>query len=221
MEEIWKDIEGYEGLYRVNTNGVVESLPREVINGTGGRFMSKPKIMNHHKDNMGYIRVALCKNGKMTKTKLHRILAIAFIPNPENKPQINHINSIRDDFRLENLEWVTAGENLKHCYGHNRKKRFSPMDGMYNNRNYIPRDVNQYTLDGEFVAYYESLADAERKTGISKSSIGNNCAGQRKTCSGFIFKYATKSVQETPVPSVESIQDTCTKSTQEKQLSLF
>lgn len=113
QEEIWKDIVGYEGLYKISNNGVVKSLKRRVNNAYNGRTVNE-KIISM--DNWEYPRVLLSKHGKQKTHPLHRILAIAFIPNPENKKTVNHINGIKSDFRLENLEWNTHSENLIHAY---------------------------------------------------------------------------------------------------------
>jgi len=110
--EKWKDIKGYEGLYQVSNLGNVKSLDRIIWNGHTkhlhkGRIM-KPKG-NRYKD------VILCKEGKSKKYYVHRLVAIEFISNTENKPQVNHINGIKEDNRIDNLEWVTASENGKHA----------------------------------------------------------------------------------------------------------
>jgi hypothetical protein len=106
--EIWKSIKGYEGIYEISNYGRVSSLPR--------KYLPKGKILDYGVNNIGYPRVNLCKNGKVKPYLVHRIIAKAFIPNPNNKPQINHINGIKTDNRLENLEWTTQSENVIHAY---------------------------------------------------------------------------------------------------------
>lgn len=119
--ETWKSVIGYEGLYEVSNLSRVRSLPRLVpTNGlTCKERMVVGGILRQHISN-GYMNVRICKNGKSSQFRVHRLVAIAFIPNAENKPQINHINSDRSDNRIDNLEWVTNRENIIHMVSANR-----------------------------------------------------------------------------------------------------
>lgn len=115
MEEIWKDIKGYEGLYKISNYGRVESLPKN-------RYGSKKSIiLKPFLDKDGYLNIGLCKNNVVTKHKVHRLVAQVFINNCHNKPQVNHKNGIKDDNRVTNLEWVTNGENQKHAWKYGLK----------------------------------------------------------------------------------------------------
>lgn len=109
--EIWKDIAGYEGLYQVSNLGRVKSLPREKWNGKA--IVYKKEIIRKQRVRAdGYVSINLDKDGQQKWFKVHRLVAEAFISNPNNKPCVDHINTIRNDNRVENLRWVTRKENM-------------------------------------------------------------------------------------------------------------
>ena len=110
MEEIWVDIKGYEGFYQVSNQGRVRSVEREIIRN-GRTTKLKGRVLKQNVDSKGYLCVNLSKENKTKTVRVHRLIAIAFIPNPENKPYIDHINTIRTDNRIENLRWATIEEN--------------------------------------------------------------------------------------------------------------
>lgn len=114
MKEIWKDVIGYEGLYQVSNKGRVKGLQRLKWNGKTYCII-KEKIRKNV-EFKGYRALILYKNAKQKRYLLHRIVAQAFIPNPKNKPQINHINGIKNDNRVSNLEWVSQLENNRHAW---------------------------------------------------------------------------------------------------------
>lgn len=113
-EETWRDIEGYEGFYQISNDGKVKSLGRVAECGPG-RFRHSHDRLLSTKTSSGYCMAYLYRNGDREAVLVHRLVAIAFIPNPDNKPFINHKNGIKDDNRVENLEWCTSSENVRHA----------------------------------------------------------------------------------------------------------
>ena len=108
--EVWKDVVGYEGSYQVSNKGNVRSVERR--NSRGYRLAGR--ILKPGHDNDGYLHVVLCKNGKRKTTTVHRLVAEAFIPNPESLPQVNHIDEVKDNNNVENLEWCDSKYNNNH-----------------------------------------------------------------------------------------------------------
>ena len=128
MDEIWKDVVGYEGLYEVSNLGRVKRLSKTVhmkcVDKREGRRSQgeytqsrvfPDKILKGTLSDKGYLTVGLTKDGKQKNFRIHRLVAIAFIPNPHNKQEVNHKNGIKDDNRVDNLEWSTGDENIKHA----------------------------------------------------------------------------------------------------------
>tara|TARA_R100001244_G_scaffold88666_1_gene67522 strand:+ start:178 stop:711 length:534 start_codon:yes stop_codon:yes gene_type:complete len=112
--EDWREIEGYNGVYRVNEKGDVKSVTH-YLDGRNGSGKQVGRTLKQQKSRKGYMRVSLSLNGKRFTTSAHRLVALCFIPNPKNKPQVNHINGIKNDNRIENLEWCTNSENQIHA----------------------------------------------------------------------------------------------------------
>ena len=169
--EIWKDIEGYEGLYQVSNTGKIKSLK-----SWGG---NNERIMKPRNQGTGYLSIGLSKDKKCRQFLVHRLVAQAFIPNPNNYDFVNHKDENKTNNVIENLEWCTKSYNSiyylnfnpkrKKEYAERLKKNPSPMTQR------IPKThiykVNQYTKDGEFIATYDSPTEASIKTGISNSQI--------------------------------------------------
>ena len=121
-KEIFKDIIGYEGKYQISNLGRVKGLSRQVYNNFDP-YMTKERILKSCINNAGYYVLNLCLNGKVNMHLVHRLIAVNFIPNPKNKPAINHKNGIKTDNRLDNIEWSTYSDNNQHAYNTGLKKR--------------------------------------------------------------------------------------------------
>lgn len=175
MEEIWKDVDGTEGKY------VVSSLSKVKLKTSDKPL--KPKI-----DRYGYPTVKVLINGKfMTKT-VHRIVATAFIPNPLLKKEVNHINGIKTDNSIDNLEWVTMKENQVHAWKSGLKKPSRPWKGKFGKEHFRSIPIIAIYPDGT-TKDYNSGADAERETGIKKNAINAVCRGKRKSHKNIVYKY--------------------------------
>ena len=179
MKEIWKPIKNYEGYYEISNLGRVKSLDRFVKQKD--HFIHRQECIKQSRiDSNGYYVVTLCKDRKSVSTYIHRLLAEAFIPNPDNKPCIDHINTITTDNSLENLRWVTAEENsnncltLKHFKEDANKKTSIKRRLLSRKRNKTktgPKTVYQYTTLGEFTNEYFSMAEAAHSVQCSTSYI--------------------------------------------------
>ena len=188
MQEIWKDIKNYEGIYQVSNLGNVRSLTHKVKTFNGFRT-SKGQILKILKMNNGYCRVDLRLNQNHNYFLVHRLVAQEFIPNPNNYPCINHKDNNPLNNNVNNLEWCTQSYNVKYSYIHGNAK---PTAGCFQKGN-IPhnkRKINQYTKNGEFICSYQSIKEASDLTGINRCAINSCLAQNTKTSGGFIWKYA-------------------------------
>lgn len=153
-----KDILNYEGLYAADESGNVWSYRRN-------------KFLKPFMSNTGYLQVALCKDGKSKTYLLHRLIAETLLPNPENKPQVHHIDGCRTNPALSNLQWTTPKENNN--------------DELHKQRCRTKgKKVYCIELDKEF----DSMTAAAREIGISPSRISECCRGKTKTCAGYHWK---------------------------------
>lgn len=177
-EEIWKPITGYEGLYEVSNKGRVKRLERDFVDSIGRKYHKKERILKSSTNSNGYLHVALSDSKGITRyLRVHRLVAESFIPNPDNKSQINHKDEVKTNNFVDNLEWMTAKENIN--YG-TRNERSAKAQS---------KSVTQYTKAGEIVKVWSSTHEAARQLGIRQGNISNVALGVNKTCGGFIWKY--------------------------------
>ena len=155
--EEFRDIPGYEGMYEVSNLGRVKNVE------TG-------RILKPGKDRYGYLKVVLCKNGTRKTIKVHRLVALTFLPNPNNYPEVNHRDEDKTNNTVDNLEWCTRD---------------------YNNNYSLAKPVLQYDLLGNFIREWPSASKVEEETGIWQTSISACCLGRYgfKTAGGYLWKF--------------------------------
>ncbi|MDN3048054.1 NUMOD4 domain-containing protein [Enterococcus faecium] len=168
MCEIWRDIEGYEGLYQVSNLGGVRSLDRLIERKDGKKCLRKGKSLASADNGRGYLVVCLYKDGIQKSVHIHKLVAEAFISNPENKPTVDHINRVTTDNRAQNLRWATMSEQA------DNRDREKPVTG----------------IKGDTILYFKSAKQAE-KYGFKQSAICLCCQGKRKTHHGYKWQYAS------------------------------
>ena len=176
-KEIWRDVKGYEGLYQVSSDGRVKSLERK---DRFGRTV-KERILKPGINRYGYLMVFLYAGGKRKMLKVHRLVCKAFHENPENKPEVNHINENKTDNRACNLEWSTRKENINHGTRNERAAKGIAKA--------LSKPVGQYTRDGELIKIWPSTIEVQRQAGFSYGNISQVAKGNRKTAYGFVWKY--------------------------------
>lgn len=174
--ESWKNIDGYDGLYKISNLGRVKSSPNK-SNHNGEMILKQSDVM-------GYRCVCLYKNSVAKMFKVHRLVATAFLENTENKPQVNHIDGNKLNNNANNLEWVTASENTKHAH---EKGLAKALKGKDNNRIVLVVQINKET-NREIKTYY-GIREAERETGVYHSNISRCCKGIVKSAGGFKWEY--------------------------------
>ena len=188
MQEIWKDIKSFEGLYQVSNLGRVKTLERKSISGNGGFRTIKSKILKQRSGNR-YTTVSLCRGSNNTRvvTYIHRLVAETFLQNPDNKQVINHKNGLKFDNTVDNLEWVTYSENRQHACDTGLVK--APWKGKSGCDHHSSKTVIQYNLStGEVIREYGSQCEASRITGIDQRNISNSCRNGA-VAGGFIWKF--------------------------------
>lgn len=220
--EIWKDVVGWEGFYLVSNFGRIRSLDRIVKGGSNqnGRLIKgriRKTIISK-----GYVSVNLLdkNNGKSTRNSVHVFVAKAFIPNPENKPCVNHIDGNKQNNNVYNLEWCTYTENARHAINTGLKKPHKLTDAQkqnikqkaklythlkewqINNKNKMKemalnaslsqcKKVNQLDMDGKFIKQWNSLADAARAINSKAVYVWRCAKGNQKSAKGFRWEYAS------------------------------
>ena len=186
LNEIWKDIKNYEDLYQVSNYGRVKRLG---VYRTSARYYKKgryypTKIMTSSIGKHCYCYVQLFDySGSFKTIRIHRLVAEAFIPNPKNKPQVNHKDGNKENNKIDNLEWCTNGENGKHAWDNNLRTKNFGKD------NYISRKVLQYTSDKKLIKEWDCIKDISRSLGYNYGYIIACCQRKYKLGHNFIWRY--------------------------------
>lgn len=186
MIEIWKDIKDFEGLYQVSNLGRIKSLK-----------FRKERILKPQKHKNGYLYINLYKGNKIKHYSIHRLVAEAFVYNPDpiNNIEVDHLNTNPSDNRAENLEWVDHIKNRHNPLTEQhhidcQKGEKSCWYGKYGKEHHSSKPVLQFDLDGNFIKEWECTRQIERELGISRGNISSCCLGNYKTAYSFIWRYA-------------------------------
>lgn len=178
MQEIWKDIEGYEGLYQVSNFGRIITVEKNRIDCIGRKSFISSKILKPSVDSSGYKQIILTKNKKRKSYKVHRLVGQMFIPNPNNYPIINHKDENKQNNNVENLEWCTILYNNQ--YG----------TRGYRCTRHLLKKIKQIDIKtNKVIKTYNSLKEAEKETNIKYQLISSCCREKSHSTGGYIWKY--------------------------------
>ena len=175
MNEIWKDIPDYEGLYQISNLGRVKSLDRDIVYSNGTRHHINNKILQPQKSKYGYLFVTLTKDNKPHAKYIHQLIADAFIPNPNNLPCVNHKDENKLNNNIDNLEWCTIDYNNN--YG-TRTQR-------------TRKKICQYDTNYKLIKIWDGIRVASRELNIPSQQISQCCkkSQYRHTAGGYIWEY--------------------------------
>lgn len=181
----WSDIKGFEGYYQASECGDIKSLDRTVHNN-GCETKVVEKILKQQKDKKGYSVITLRANGLKKTFKVHRLVAIHFIDNPQNLPEVNHKDGNKSNNHKSNLEWCTTKGNISHAFENGL--RTPPMLGKFGKEHNRSKRVSMYLKSGKFVKSFDSLTEASKYAETNVGNISSALNGIRKTAGGYVWK---------------------------------
>ena len=199
MKETWKDIPSLVGYYQASDTGRIRSVDRIVKRTTGTTKKLSGKVLKQFVTRNGYLKVCICVDGKLKTQRVHRLIAQTFIPNPENKEEVNHKNENKKDNRTCNLEWISIRNNRN--YGTRMRRCIENRDqngaknGMYGIRgakNRMSKPIVQKDLNGKIINIFDCVRAAGEAVNCSPSQIARCANGYLKTTKGFCWEYISK-----------------------------
>lgn len=192
MEEIWKDVVGYEGLYQVSNLGRIVGCERKISNN----HILPRKLKSLKRKKTGYYGTSIVNSkGESKNVLVHRLVAMAFIPNPHKYPQVDHIDGNKANNNVENLRWCTAKENVNFPLSLANRSRSlkiaqnNPQTISKKIKSSHKKKVNQFSLSGEFIKTYESLRDIQRTLGFNITNVTACAHGRKRSAYGYIWKF--------------------------------
>lgn len=197
--EIWKPVVGFEGLYEVSSYGRVRTVLHYTKRGNSDHALVKERILKFFLSRKGYYCIKLRKDGAAIHKKVHRLVAEAFLPNPENKTQIDHIDTNKLNNAVSNLRWATPSENKNNALTRALHSQIQSQEVVIekcmsgraaNGAKTRRRPVRQYDNVGNFIAEYPSMVNAQTATGIKTNFISSACSGKIRMAGGFKWEYA-------------------------------
>ncbi len=174
MNILWKDVKGFEGLYEISSKGEIYSYYSD-------------KILKLNEQNKGYLGIDLWKNKQRYRKRVHRLVAEAFIPNPDKKPEVNHKDCNPKNNNIDNLEWVTTSENQLYSSKLGRKSYLQEVNGENSKLHKIVEQIDLH--NDNIINIYYGTNEAHRQTNISQGNIAACCRGERKQAGGFKWRY--------------------------------